>query len=151
MSGFLLDTSVLSVFAPDRPPPAPSFRDWLETVGRAQPWHLPVMAVAEVQKGVAKLRRAGGDLRAHRLEMWLEGLLGEFGSRVLPVSADVARRAGVIEDLVLAQGRHPGLPDILIAATADVFELTVLTVNTRHFSVLGVPFVNPFEAPKASN
>lgn len=150
MTGFLLDTSVLSVFAPDRPAPAPVFRDWLESAGRAQPWHLPVMAVAEIQKGVAKLRRAGGELRANRLETWLEGLLDEFGSRVLPVSAAVARRAGALEDEVRALGQHPGLPDILIAATADAFQLTVLTANTRHFAALGVPFINPFETSRVS-
>jgi predicted nucleic acid-binding protein len=144
LSGFLLDTSVLSGFAPDRPELPKTFRIWLDRQGRHEPWYVPSIAAAEVQKGVAKLRRSGAGARADRLEQWLDELLSEFGERVLPVDTAVARRAGDIEDAAIARGRHPGLPDILIAATAQLHQLTILTSNTRHFAELGVLHFDPF-------
>lgn len=144
MNGYLLDTSVLSAFAPERPPHTPVFQAWLSTAGRRLPWHIPVIAVAEVQKGVAKLTRVGGLHRAERLEQWLDRLVVDFGERILPIGAAIARRAGNMQDDVIAVGRNPGLPDILIAATAVEHGLTILTANTRHFDVLEVANLNPF-------
>ena len=46
-----------------------------------------------------------------------------------------------------AVGRHPGLADVLIAATARVIGADVLTRNVRHFAPLGVVAVDPFAAP----
>jgi predicted nucleic acid-binding protein len=146
LSGYLLDTSVLSVFAPDRAALSAAFQAWLSYNGRRQTWYIPAIAAAEVQKGVAKLRRAGGLQRAERLERWLDSLLAEFDERVLPVDSAVARRAGEMEDMAIALGRNPGLPDILIAATALEHDLTILTANNRHFDVLKVANLNPFEA-----
>lgn len=144
MSGFLLDTSVLSAFAPDRPPLPSAFDDWLSRMGRHEAWYLPAIAAAEVQKGVAKLRHAGGVKRAKGLEQWLDNLLDEFGERVLPIGIAIARRAGEIEAVAVARGRGPGLADILIAATAVEHDLTVLTTNSRHFDALDVENLNPF-------
>ena len=146
MNGYLLDTSVLSVFAPDRAALSPAFQAWLSHTGRRQTWYIPAIAVGEVQKGVAKLRRAGGVERAERLERWLDSLLVEFDERVLSVGSAIARRAGEMEDVVIALGRNPGLPDILIAATALEHDLTVLTANNRHFDTMKVANLNPFEA-----
>ena len=146
MSGYLLDTSVLSAFAPDRPELPSAFKGWLSAVGRHQTWYVPAIAAAEVQKGVAKLRRAGGIQRAARLEQWLERLLSEFGERVLPIDSATARTAGSMEDSAIARGRNPGLSDILIAATAAEHDLVVLTANSRHFEALEVAHFNPFAA-----
>ena len=51
-----------------------------------------------------------------------------------------------MEDMAIALGRNPSLPDILIAATALERDLTILTANNRHFDVLKVANLNPFEA-----
>ena len=149
MSGFLLDMSVLSAFAPGRPELPETFGQWLEEKGRREAWYVPAIAAAEVQKGVAKLRRSGAKARASQLEQWLTELLTEFGERILPIDAAVARQAGEMEDAAIALGRDPGLPDVLIAATAQQHGLTVLTANVRHFAALGVPHLNPL-APGAA-
>ncbi|WP_352801978.1 hypothetical protein [Mesorhizobium sp. M0909] len=44
----------------------------------------------------------------------------------------------------MARGANPGLADVLIAATARLHGLSVLTANTRHFAILDVPYLNPF-------
>jgi predicted nucleic acid-binding protein len=99
-----------------------------------------------MQKGVAKLRRLGAAARAETLERWLIDLLVQFDQRVLAVTASVARRAGNLEDAAIATGRSPGFANILIAATAQEHDLTVLTSNPRHFAMLGVPHFDPFAA-----
>ena len=41
-------------------------------------------------------------------------------------------------------GRHPGLADVMIATTAEVHRLTLLTRNLRHFLPLGIDAIDPF-------
>jgi predicted nucleic acid-binding protein len=107
-------------------------------------WFVPVIAIAEIQKGVAKLRRVGAAARADRLEKWLHDILEEYDGRVVPITESIARRVGDMEDAAIAKGRSPGLPDILIASTALELGLTVVTANSRHFEYLDVANLNPF-------
>lgn len=66
-----------------------------------------------------------------------------FSANVLDVTVEVGLLAGELSDQALATGRHPGLADILIAATAKSRDLTLLTRNIRHFEPLGVRLVDP--------
>jgi predicted nucleic acid-binding protein len=142
LSGHLLDASVISELAPDRTARREVLADWLRAHGEAL--FVPVIAVAEIEQGIAKLHRKGDEERAVRLSAWLDRLVDGFGERVLAVDAIVARRAGAISDVATAAGDHPGLADVLIAATAAVHGLAVATRNTRHFEPLGVPCADPF-------
>ena len=105
------------------------------------------IVILETQRGIAKLRRAGGKARADRLERWLSGVLVDFNEQLLSIDPIIAKAAGELEDASIAAGRSPGLADVLIAATAQVHGLTVLTTNVRHFAVLGTPYLDPFAEP----
>ena len=73
-NGYLLDTSVVSVFAPGREVFVPTpLQDWLRE--HHKQLYLPCIAIAEMAQGIGKLRRAGGVDRADRLDLWLDGLL----------------------------------------------------------------------------
>ena len=87
-------------------------------------------------QGIGKLRRAGGVDRANRLDRWLDGLLGTYADRILPLDAQVARLAGQISDAAVAQGRHPGFADLAIATLAQNAGLLLLTCNLKHFGPL---------------
>ena len=141
-SGYLLDTSVISVLAPGREDlvPAP-LRLWLQA--HHERLFLPCIAVAEMAQGIGKLRRAGGAKRADRLDRWLDGLLAAYEDRILPLDALAARLAGQISDAAMAQGCHPGFPDVAIAALAQKAGLLLLTCNLKHFQTLGVACVDP--------
>ena len=141
-SGYLLDTSVISVLAPGREDlvPAP-LRLWLQA--HHERLFLPCIAVAEMAQGIGKLRRAGGAKRADRLDRWLDGLLAAYEDRILPLDALAARLAGQISDAAMAQGCHPGFPDVAIAALAQKAGLLLLTCNLKHFQPLGVACVDP--------
>ena len=71
--GCLLDTSVVSALAPGRPAPQGEWVEWLRQ--QSEQVYLPCIAIAELEQGICKLRRAGGRARAARLKAWLDGLL----------------------------------------------------------------------------
>jgi predicted nucleic acid-binding protein len=141
VSGYLFDTSILSVTAPGKPPLPQKTADWLlKQTGNLL---MPALAIQEIRKGIAKLDRSGGSARAQALLAWLNGLLADYGGDILPIDSAVALEAGLMEDAAMAAGHHPGLADILIAATAKTHSLTLLTANIRHFQPLGVPCLDP--------
>ena len=107
---------------------------------------LSVIMIAEVEDGIAKSRRAGAHRKAEQLAEWLETVLHLYGSRILPVDLETARRIGILSDLARGRGQAPGLADVAIAATALRYGYTVLTRNLRHFGPLGVLAINPYDA-----
>lgn len=142
MSGYLLDTSLLSALAPGRPEPLQRARELFQEAGSRL--FVPSMALAEIARGIAKLRRAGATARADALTTWLDELERAYADHVLPFDGRAARLAGTMDDAATARGLHPGLADVIIAATAAVHGLTVLSANRRHFEALEVPTVDPF-------
>jgi hypothetical protein len=144
--GYLVDTSVLSTLASGREGPV---TEWLRR--ESDRLYVSAITVAEIEQGVHKLRRTGAAERAGRLSQWLDGILSAYGDRVLALDTAAARAAGSLSDEATSLGRHPGLADVAIAATASVHGLTVLTRNARHFEALGAPFADPFvRLPEAS-
>lgn len=107
--------------------------------GEADALFLSAMTVAEVERGLRSLHRRGGLERAKRLSLWLDFITTTFDDRILPMDTVVARIAGFMEDGARGNGQNPGLGDIIIAATARAYDLTVITENLRQFEPLDVP------------
>lgn len=138
-NGFLIDTNIISMFSPDRKLPASdAARQWLRQQGEADALFVSSITVAEIERGLRALHRRGGIDRALRLNAWLEMIVESFGDKILPLDAVVARHLGRLEDEAVARGLHPGLGDLMIAATAEAYGLVVVTRNLRHFTPLGV-------------
>lgn len=142
-SGFLLDTSVLSLLAPGRPAPDAGLATWLQE--NNDRLYISAVTVAEVEQGICKLRRAGSGERAEALAGWLDALLDDGADRILSLDANAGRIAGRLSDMATAIGRHPGFADVAIAATAVAHDLTIVTRNGKHFAPLEVAFVDPLE------
>ncbi|MBY5318231.1 PIN domain-containing protein [Rhizobium leguminosarum] len=138
MTAYLLDTNIISKFAPGKVPPSDPVRAWFHEQGEADALFLSALSVAEIEKGMRSLHRRGGIERAKRLSAWLDFVTDSFGDRILPMDTVVARIVGVLEDEAESHGRHPGLGDLIIAATARAYDLTVITENLRHFQPLDV-------------
>jgi predicted nucleic acid-binding protein len=140
MSGFLIDTNVLSEY--NRPGgPDVGVRRWLETTDR-QSQYVSIITLAEIQKGIELL--AAGK-RRQQLEYWLrEDLEHWFSGRIVLVDRQVAGRWASL----MAHGVRTGRPlpaiDSLIGASALAYDLTVVTRNTRDFDGAGVPAFNPW-------
>jgi predicted nucleic acid-binding protein len=130
---FLLDTCVLSE-ARRRTPAAVA---WL---ANAEPDKQFVSAITlgEISKGIA-LHFRKDPVAAASLGNWLDNLRGQFADRVLPVDAAVAIAWGrmmAVRTLPVADG--------LIAATARVHGLVLVTRNVADFAGTGVEIVNPW-------
>ena len=78
-----------------------------------------------------------------RIIAWFDRFL-EQHCEILPVTAEVARVSGQLRGSLQAAGKERSQADMLIAATASVHGLTVITRNVRHFDDCGVPVLNPF-------
>ena len=136
-----MDTNVVSLFAPGKPPLTQKVDTWF-TANRAD-LYIPAFAFHELRRGIAKHDRQGGHAKAQTLLQWLHGLLTTYAARIVPFDVAVAMTAGAMEDAATAAGKHPGLADVMIAATAKTHSMTLLTGNMRHFEPLEVPCLNP--------
>ncbi len=145
MTGYLLDTNIVSAFAPGKTPISPAMATWFTR--QTDRLFLSAVSVIEIEAGIQKLRRAGATLRADDLRVWFGRILNLYGERILPLDITIGRSAGIMTDSARATGVNPGLADIAIAATADVRGLIVLTRNRKHFGPLGIAVLDPFEEP----
>jgi len=143
LTGWLLDTNVVSAFAPGKRPIAPKTAAWFNE--HTDALFLSAITAAEIQSGISKLRRTGSGRRADELRDWFERMLNFYSDRVLSFDLAAARIAGALSDAAQAQGRYPGFADVAIAAIARSRELVVVTLNWRHFDSLGVDTLNPFD------
>ena len=146
MSGFVLDTSVLSAFAPGRDGVDPGVVAWFDA--RRERCHVSVVTLAEIIQGIAKLRRTDRPARADAFQSWLDGIVADFADRLLSLDKATARVLGHMSDAAYAIGRHPGFTDVAIAATAKAGGHVLLTRNIKHFAPLGIEIHDPF-APAA--
>jgi toxin FitB len=140
VSGFLVDTNVVSEFV--RPRPDSSVIDWLEA---ADPELLfaSVVTLGEIRLGIEDLPVSK---RRAELEQWLEkGLPEWFESNLLPVTKAIADRWGQITIKAKRKGIAITTADGLIAATALEHGLAIVTRNVKDFAEVGVLIVNPWE------
>jgi predicted nucleic acid-binding protein len=124
MSGWLLDTNVLSELIRKRPNPVVVSR-----VRASSPRDLATSAVCVMEMRYGAARHVNGRALWTRIEKDVLALV-----RVLPVGDAEARRAGELLAVLEARGQKVGTEDVLIAATAQVAGLGVATRNVKHFS-----------------
>jgi toxin FitB len=140
VSGFLLDTNVISELI--RPRPELRVTKWVDATNESL-LHLSVLTIGEIRHGVSALPQAR---RRAQLEAWLEtDLRARFHGRILPVDDDVADRWG----LLTAQARKQKLVlpviDGLVAATALHHNMTFVTRDTSILANVGVSVFNPWK------
>ncbi|MGH8285118.1 MAG: type II toxin-antitoxin system VapC family toxin [Steroidobacteraceae bacterium] len=135
---FLLDTNVVSEWT--RPRPNAGVIAWLAEADEDSVF-LSVVTLAELRSGIERLAGA----RRRRLDAWLRDELPlRFGGRILPIDEAVADEWGrvVVRSEVL--GRPISAMDGMIAATAQVHALTLVTRNVSDFSSVLKSVENPW-------
>ncbi len=131
----MLDTNVLSEAR--RPRGDESVKAWLASVP-AGDLYLSVLAVGEIRRGIERLNRRDRD-QAEVYEAWLGTVLSVYEDRIIPVDAEIADewgRMSVPDPIPVVDG--------LMAATAKVRNMTIVTRNTADVERSGVRILNPF-------
>ncbi|TPI13252.1 type II toxin-antitoxin system VapC family toxin [Mesorhizobium sp. B4-1-3] len=131
---YLLDTNVVSDVQRWLSKPTA----WLASVDPTS-ISLSVITIGEIERGIVKQRKADPD-RAARLDVWLRELRRDNADRILAITEEVALAWGRI-----TAGRTRGNADSLIAATALVHDLILVTRNVAGFEGLGVTVVDPWD------
>ena len=108
MSGFLLDTNVISELVKHKP--EPKVTAWIDSIDENL-LYLSVLTLGEIRKGIASLRDAS---RRVTLEAWLQGdLILRFAGRILPIDHSVADRWGRITAAAAAKSPLPMIDGLL--------------------------------------
>jgi predicted nucleic acid-binding protein len=137
---FVLDTNVVSELRKVRLGKAdPHVAKWADSVD-AGTLYLSAITILELEIGILQIERKV-PLQGAVLRKWLDKfVLPEFNGRILPVDKVVAQRCALL---------HVSDPraerDALIAATALVHGMTVVTRNLADFKATRVPFLNPWD------
>lgn len=141
MSGFLLDTNVVSELI--KPKPEPKVQQWIDSTDENL-LYLSVLTLGEVRKGIAVLSSAS---RRASLEAWLNNdLVLRFSGRILSIDQEVADRWGWITGKAVIAGLSLAVIDGLLAATAMHFNMTLVTRNTKDVAATGAATFNPWLA-----
>ncbi|HEY5282537.1 MAG TPA: type II toxin-antitoxin system VapC family toxin [Polyangia bacterium] len=136
MKGFLLDTNVLSELRKGARADV-NVRRWFERIDEDAIF-LSVLVTGEIRRGIESIRKR--DPRAATaLERWLDNVMEAHSERVLPVNAATADEWGRLD----ARGSLP-VVDGLLAATARVHDLTLVTRNVKDVIRTGVDTLDPF-------
>ena len=136
MSGFLLDTNVLSELRKENRCDA-GVRQWFEET-LTDELFVSVLVLGEIRQGIERIR-VRDHSQARALEKWLQWISTDFDDRVLPVDERVADRWGQL-------GLRQPVPvvDALLASTALVHNLVVVSRDQDDFKNTGALVVNPF-------
>ncbi len=141
MTGFLLDTNVISEVANSRP--EPRVVSWVNSQDNSAIF-LSAVSIGELRRGFVLMAPGG---KRTRLERWFEtDVLLWFGERIVPVTREIADRWGALDANCKLPGTPANTADGMIAATALQHRLAVVTRSVKDFSRLGVPLVNPWDA-----
>ena len=135
---YLLDTCALSEFTKARP--STSVDAWFAQLPDGADF-VSVLTLGELEKGIAKL---GSSRRRSALERWFASLRDRFAERILHVDEPVALEWGRISARAELAGAPVPSIDALIAATAIVHGLAVVTRNSSDIARTGAPIIDPW-------
>lgn len=133
-TAFLVDTNVLSELA--RPRPNDRVIAWAQTIATVS---LSVVTLEEIQFGLSWKPNA-------RVQAWFDAFVEEH-CEIEAVTAEIAVAAGRLRGRFAARGAMRSQADMLIAATAQTRDLTLVTRNARDFAGCGLKLLDPFRFP----
>jgi predicted nucleic acid-binding protein len=133
---FLLDTNIISEIR-KRDRAHPNVVRWVARTPASE-IGTSVLVLAEIRHGIALKWRSDPE-QAKSLDRWFSQMRSRLGDRVLPIDEPVAEawaQMGIPDPLPLIDG--------LLAATAKVHGLTLVTRNVADIAGAGVPLLDPF-------
>lgn len=136
---FLIDTNVISEARKKAKANLGVRQFFRESEENRSQIFISVITVGELRRGVEMIRHRGDLRQANQLEKWLVAMLDEYQDYILDINQDIAQLWGSLRT------PHPeNALDKQIAATALIYDLTVVTRNQKDFDSTGVPVLNPW-------
>ncbi len=138
---YLLDTCLISELS--KSVPNQKIIEWLKKIP-SDSLFLSVITIGEIRKGLSKLQSSE---KKERLTDWLDTLLKLYRKRILSIDLRIAEKWGLLQGNAEKIGKPMSSVDSLLAATAIVNNLTLVTRNESDFEVGEVPIINPWKLP----
>jgi predicted nucleic acid-binding protein len=136
---YLVDTNVISELQKRERCDAHVAR-WFEAC-RSEEIFLSVLAIGEIRRGIESIRLRDHEA-ASALDGWLQRVLADHLDHILPVDQATADEWGRLN-----LPDHLPVIDGLLAATAKIRGMTLVTRNTKDVERTGVSCLNPFDPP----
>jgi predicted nucleic acid-binding protein len=128
---FLCDTNIISELA--RPQPNSGVLQWSADVSSIA---LSVITLEEISYGLTSKPNT-------RIQAWFGQFLDSY-CQIIPITPEIALLAGKMRGKLRNQGKTRSQADMLIAATAKIYQLTLVTRNIRDFEDCDISLLNPF-------
>jgi hypothetical protein len=139
---WLLDTNILSELR--KPKPEPRVISFISSLSPQQ-IYVNSIALAEIRFGI---ERATDPIRRAALNNWLTNEIRPmFDQRILQVTEDILMKWRFLIEEGRKIGHTFSQPDLIIAATAIHYGLTVVTRDRSHYDKAGASVINPWDAP----
>ena len=136
MTGYLLDTNVISELT--KPTPEAQVIEFLTA---NEDFWLPSIVMYELEFGLQILPEGK---RREQLRSLQSSLLEEYADRIIPIGQREAEMTAILQADARRSGDNISLADCLVAGTARVHDLIVVTRNVRDFAPLSVTILNPW-------
>jgi hypothetical protein len=138
---YLLDTNVISEARKGTKADPGVRRFFTQAKTEQSRLYLSAITVGELRRGLELIRHRADAAQADLLEQWLQEVCVDYRQHILAFDAEAAQIWGRL------RVPHPENPlDKQIAATALLYDLTLVTRNTSDFTGTGVRLINPFRA-----
>ncbi|MEH1790774.1 MAG: type II toxin-antitoxin system VapC family toxin [Nostoc sp.] len=128
----LCDTNIISELT--RPIPNPGVIKWSGTVTSI---NLSVITIEEIYYGLTAKPNS-------RIQNWFENFLTTH-CQIFPITSEIAKCSGELRGFLKTQGKPRSEADILIAATAKIHSMTLVTRNIKDFEGCDIYTLNPFQ------
>ncbi len=128
----LIDTNIISELSRIEPN-----KGVLRWVSDYHTLHISVITLDELMFGLSAKPNP-------RISKLIDGFVNQY-CIILPVDENIARHAGQLRGSFKSQGIIRHQADMLIASTASIHDLTLVTRNTKDFQDCGIRLLNPFE------
>ncbi len=128
---FLCDTNIISELA--RHQPNAGVLIWVQSLSYI---NISVITVEEIYYGLTAKPNP-------KIQNWFDNFL-KNNCQILPITDEIAKLCGEIRGQQRLTGKTVTQADMMIAATAKIHQLTLVTRNIRDFDSCGIPILNPF-------